>query len=330
MLQTLFFLISMFLLISCANRTSGDQEIAENQDKKSITDSIKNEPAVLNSEEELFTKTQLPLQMNKKTDKKNKPEVKKEVLQNQNELPKPKTEDVESEKNEIKKPSVEITKAPAEEPLNLHRDWNRLLKIYVSTDGKVNYFGLKKEKQSIEKYLKLLSENSPASNWTRQESMAFWINLYNAFTIDLILEKYPINSIMELEKGNVWKSKSIRIGGISFTLDKIEKEILLGAFKDPRVHFAVVCAASSCPPLLNEAWTKENIDNKLEEQTLKFINNSLFNSLSSKSIEISKIFEWYSNDFGNVINFLNKYAKISIDSKAKIKYKAYDWGLNKQ
>jgi hypothetical protein len=113
-------------------------------------------------------------------------------------------------------------------------------------------------------------------------------------------------------------------------LDRIEKEMLISPYKDPRIHFAVVCAASSCPPLLNEAWTKENIEAKLEEQSRKFINNSLFNSLSSKSIEISKIFEWYSSDFGNVISFLNKYAKISIDSKAKIKYKAYDWGLNKQ
>jgi hypothetical protein len=329
MLRTAFFLISTFLLISCANSASGDQEIAENPDKKIITDSIKNEPPVLNSEE-LSTETKLPELFEKKIGSTTKPEVKKDVLQNQNEVPKPKTEDVKIEKNEIKKPSVEITKQPAEERLNLHRDWNRLLKTYVSTDGKVNYVGLKKDKQSIEKYLKLLSENSPASNWTRLESMAFWINLYNAFTIDLILEKYPINSILDLEKGNVWKSRSISIGGISYTLDRIEKEMLISPYKDPRIHFAVVCAASSCPPLLNEAWTKENIEAKLEEQSRKFINNSLFNSLSSKSIEISKIFEWYSSDFGNVISFLNKYAKISIDSKAKIKYKAYDWGLNKQ
>lgn len=236
-----------------------------------------------------------------------------------------------NDKTEFKKTEPILTaKAKAAEEKTSHSDWNRLMNNYVSADGKVNYSGLKTEKAAIDKYMADLKATAPTSDWSKQEAMAYWINLYNAFTISLIVEKYPnINGIMDLDAGKVWKTRTITVAGTAYTLDRIENEMLLKKYKEPRIHFALNCAAKSCPPLLNAAWTKDNIEEKLEAQTKKFINNRSFNTISTKSIEISKIFEWYASDFGNLIDYLNKYSTLKIEAKAKIKYSEYDWGLNK-
>jgi hypothetical protein len=206
--------------------------------------------------------------------------------------------------------------------------WDALLKKHVSVTGKVNYKGIKAEKSKLEDYLKTLSTNAPEESWSKAEQMAFWINAYNAFTIKLIVDNYPIASITKLHAGKPWDQKWIKIGSKTYSLNNIENDILRPQFKDARIHFAVNCAAKSCPPLLNAAWTAANLNANLDAQAKKFINNPAFNKLSEKKAEVSKIFEWYAADFGKLIDFLNKYTTTKVGVKAKVSYLEYDWGLN--
>ncbi len=209
-----------------------------------------------------------------------------------------------------------------------HEAWDALLKKYVSATGKVNYKGLKTDKTKLEEYLKTLSGNAPEESWSKADQMAFWINAYNAFTIKLVVDNYPLSSINKLHGGKPWDHKWIKIGSKTYSLNNIENDILRPQFKDARIHFAVNCAAKSCPPLLNAAWTASNLNSNLDAQAKKFINNTAFNKLSEKKVEVSKIFEWYAEDFGNLPTFINKYASTKVGAKVKVVYQEYDWSLN--
>jgi len=215
---------------------------------------------------------------------------------------------------------AEILKGPD------HSLWNTLLNKYVNA-GKVDYASFKND-MGLEKYLALLAENPPQSSWSRDEQLAYWINTYNAFTIKLITDNYPVNSIMDLHGGKPWDVKWIKLGKKSFSLNQIENEIIRPQFNEPRIHFAVNCAAKSCPPIANEAFTTANLEQLLEKQTIAFINDNKFNTVSSNQMKLSKIFEWYSSDFGNLVDFIKKYSKKPVSSTASISYLEYDWALN--
>lgn len=211
-----------------------------------------------------------------------------------------------------------------------HAIWDALLKKCVDVNGGVDYSGLKKEHNTLKGYLSLLSSNAPQPSWTKAQSMSYWINAYNAHTVDLILQNYPIGSITDLDKGNPWEVKRIKIGGQVYSLNNIEHDILRKNYKDPRIHFAVNCAAKSCPKLHNEAWTEMNLEKNLEALTKSFVNNTTSNKITAGNLVLSKIFEWYMIDFGNLISFLNKYSNSKINESAKINFMDYDWQLNKQ
>ncbi|KAA3625880.1 MAG: DUF547 domain-containing protein [Bacteroidetes bacterium] len=187
---------------------------------------------------------------------------------------------------------------------------------------------MKKEKVKLQQYLDLLAANPVQNSWSRNKKMAYWINAYNAFTVKLIVDHYPVSSITKIHSGKPWSKKWIKLGSETYSLDQIENEILRPRYKDARIHFAVNCAAKSCPPLLNKAWTAENLEANFEKQARNFINNSNYNKIGEKKVQISKIFEWYAGDFDNIINYLNKYAQITIKSNAKVTYLEYDWALN--
>ena len=210
---------------------------------------------------------------------------------------------------------------------SIHESFDKLLKKYVSTDGRVNYKGFNSNIVELDSYLTSLKSQDPSS-MSKDEELAYWINVYNAFTIKLILDNYPLKSIIDLDNGKVWDRKWIPIAGTSYSLNQVENEIIRPRFKEPRIHFAVNCAARSCPPLLNAAWTADNLESNLERQTRKFINNVSFNTISSSHIQVSKIFEWYAVDFGDLINYLNQYSKTKISSSARIEFLEYDWSLN--
>lgn len=209
-----------------------------------------------------------------------------------------------------------------------HTQWNTLLQKHVSATGKVNYAGFKADKTKLQTYLDALAANPVQDNWSRAEKMAYWINVYNAFTIKLIVDNYPVSSITKLHNGKPWDVKWIKLGDKTYSLNEVENDILRPKYQDARIHFAVNCAAKSCPPLLNRAWTGENLNSYLEKQTAAFINNAKYNTISTRKVEVSKIFEWYASDFSNLIEFLNKYSKTSINKGASVSYKEYDWGLN--
>lgn len=209
-----------------------------------------------------------------------------------------------------------------------HSAWDKVLRANVSSSGKVNYSGIKAQQAQLDSYLKDLENNPPQSDWSRNEKLAYWINVYNAYTVKLIVKNYPVKSITDLEGGKPWDKKWIKIDGKTYSLNNVENDIIRPRFNEPRIHFAVNCAAQSCPPLLNQAWTADNLNSNLTKQAKAFINNDKFNQISSKSVTVSKIFDWYGKDFGNLISYLNKYSNKQISADATVNYKEYNWGLN--
>ncbi|MBX7240874.1 MAG: DUF547 domain-containing protein [Bacteroidia bacterium] len=211
-----------------------------------------------------------------------------------------------------------------------HSVFNNLLKKYVSSTGKVDYKGIKSEKDKLYEYLEVLEANPPQQSWDRNKRLAYWINAYNANTIKMIIENYPTSSITKIT-AKPWDQAIAKIGDKTYTLNQIENEIIRPTFKEPRIHFAVNCAAKSCPKLHNEAFMPEKLDAQLEKMAKAFINNKEANVISEKKAELSKIFEWYKDDFaaaGGVIAFINKYSDVEVKDNAKVTYREYDWNLN--
>ncbi len=252
---------------------------------------------------------------------------KKEALPSQEEK-KEKTPPL-PDKNEGKPQTKETKENPEQSPLANHQAWNQLLKKYVSAQGLVNYRGLQADKESLAAYLQELATHPVQDNWSRDEKMAYWINAYNAYTVKLIVDYYPIGSITSLHNGKPWDVPWIKLGDKTYSLNQIENSILRPVYQDARIHFAVNCAARSCPPLLNQAYTAQNLQFLLESQAKKFINNAQYNALGQDEVKVSKIFEWYASDFGSSLPaYLNHYAQTKIAEGASIHYQEYDWSLN--
>ena len=205
--------------------------------------------------------------------------------------------------------------------------YNALLGQYVSADGRVDYPKLKANRAALDAVAAQFSAQQPSERWSREEQMAFWINAYNLFTLRLIVDHYPLKSIMDLDGGKTWDLQRITIGGTAYSLNQIENEILRPRFKDPRIHFAINCAARSCPPLYNQAFRPQTLQQQLDARTRRFI-RSKNNVLAPKTVKVSKIFEWYAADFGALIPFLNRYASVKIEPTANVSFLPYDWNLN--
>ncbi len=210
----------------------------------------------------------------------------------------------------------------------VHVSWDNMLKQYVSANGVVDYTSWKTELGTLQKLVSEMGNSRPGVQASNAEKMAYWINLYNASTVLLILDNYPVRSIMDLDNGKVWDRKWITSGDETLSLNNIENDILRPKFKDARIHFAVNCAAKSCPPLLNSAWTASMLDETLDERVKAFINHPSYNKISPDAVKISRIFEWYKGDFGDLIGFLNKYSKIRINKQVRVAYIDYNWALN--
>lgn len=210
-----------------------------------------------------------------------------------------------------------------------HGLWDALLQQHVRSDGRVSYAGLKVDMADLQAYLDQLAERPIQPNWSRGEKMAYWINAYNAFTVKLILDNYPLKSITALDGGKPWDVKRIQLGGKTYSLNGIENDILRPQYKDARIHFAVNCAAKSCPQLHNRAYTASNLESLLDKSARAFINNAKFNTLAADKVEVSKIFDWYAADFGaSLPAYLSQYAKTEISPTAQVSFKEYDWALN--
>jgi len=219
-----------------------------------------------------------------------------------------------------------------------HQQWDKLLKKHVNASGLVNYKGFQKDKAELDAYLKTLGDNAPQSGWSSNEQMAYWINAYNAFTVSLIVKHYPVKSIKDIA-GNIykintpWDIKFINIGGKKYDLNNIEHGILRKKFDDPRIHFALVCAAISCPRLRNESYAAATLDAQLEDAGKGFLNDKSKNNITAGKAELSKYFSWYKGDFtknGSLADFINKYSQNKINGKTQINSLDYNWSLNEQ
>lgn len=219
-----------------------------------------------------------------------------------------------------------------------HEIWDALVKKHVNAQGFVDYQGFIRDSTELNRYLQLLESAHPSDQgWSREEQMAYWINAYNAFTVQLIVRNYPVKSIKDIKRGlafvnSVWDIKFIHIQGYSYDLNNIEHNILRPVFKDARVHAAVNCASYSCPRLLNEAYTAEKLERQLDSSMRSFVNDPVRNQISTEKAQISEIFKWFKGDFerdaGSIRNFLNRYASIQITDKTDLSYLDYQWTLN--
>ena len=167
--------------------------------------------------------------------------------------------------------------------------------------------------------------------------MAYWINAYNAFTVELVLDHYPVESIKDIKRGipfvnSVWDIRFIRIQGEEYDLNRIEHGILRKYFADARVHAALNCASYSCPRLRGEAYMPARLDEQLDAAMRIFVNDPLRNRVQAGQAELSKIFSWYGGDFkedaGSLRQFIDRYAVEPLSEDGQIRYLEYDWSLN--
>ena len=236
----------------------------------------------------------------------------------------------------IKGDAVNLGKlSDLESPTMEHDRWTELLEKYVTAHGNVNYQGFLDDRMEFQKYLDELSEHIPGINWTDAEKIAYWINAYNAFTVKLIIDYYPLKSIKDIADGlpminSSWDIKFFKIGNVDFDLNTIEHQILRKKFDEPRIHFAINCASFSCPKLRNEAFTASDLEQQLEEQTRDFINNPNKNIINNNETKLSSIFDWFESDFtrkSDIASFIKRY-KPSFNAGNKIGFLEYNWALN--
>jgi Protein of unknown function, DUF547 len=227
------------------------------------------------------------------------------------------------------------------QPAITHGEWTTLLQKHVNDKGLVNYKGFIADSASLNSYLQLLSDHAPADNWSREEKLAYWINAYNAFTVKLITQYYPLKSIKDIGPAaqvifvnTPWDKKFFSIGGKSMTLNTIEHKILRKKFAEPRIHFAVNCASISCPKLLNTAYEAASLDAQLTAQAQSFLADTDKNQVSADNPKLSSIFKWFNGDFKKTglskLAFINQYAPVKINDNANLDYLDYNWNLNEQ
>ena len=212
-----------------------------------------------------------------------------------------------------------------------HLAWDQLLRKHVDPDGWVDYRGFAADRDKLIAYLKSLREPIPSENWSRQAQLAYYINLYNAATVLLILEHYPLESIRDISRP--WGKKRIQIGDQRYSLSEIEHGILR-KMGEPRIHFAINCASFSCPKLLPQAYMEKTLESQLEEVTRDFINDPSRNDLSNGRARLSRIFKWYRMDFSgsdtSLIDYINRYLEVPLPPQTPVSYLPYDWSLNEK
>ncbi len=247
-----------------------------------------------------------------------------------------------------------------------YSDYADVLKNYVDDAGMVNYKKLKARPEKLEAFIAAMSrlDTSSYDRWKEKEQIAFWLNAYNALTLKAIIDNYPIkssffrsrvwpkNSILQIP--GVWDKITFRVTGQNLTLGHIEDKILRVKFDEPRIHMALVCAAMGCPPLRNEPYTGEKLDEQLDDQTRRFLTNPAKFKIErgNNTLHLSSIFDWFAGDFvkkhspasnigkhkekaSAVLNFIaphlgEAHKDYVLAGKFKIKHVKYDWSLNEQ
>lgn len=222
-----------------------------------------------------------------------------------------------------------------------HSLYARLLERHVQ-DGLVDYAGLKNDRAPLDEYLEVMGGINP-DTLSENEQLAFYINLYNAATMRLIVGHYPIESIKDVGSffSSPWKARIVVLNGEMVSLDHIEHEIVRPRFEEPRVHFALNCSARSCPPLMNVPYMAETLEDQLTEATINYLNDGKNNYLVGRILYVSKIFDWFSEDFPDDLpHWIKRYARGALGRaldeteteglSLRVEFLKYDWGLNDQ
>ena len=229
-----------------------------------------------------------------------------------------------------------------------HRAWDALLqKHVVLLDGgkasRLDYAALAKERAALRGYLDALSRVSETEfgGWSKGQQMAFLVNAYNAFTAEKILTRYPdLKSIWDFGRffGNPFRDEFFTLVGARMSLDEIEHGILRKRYRDARIHYAVNCASIGCPMLREEAYVAARLERQLDEQARRFLSDRSRNRVRSARLEVSKIFDWFREDFEPLDGYLARYASTLADNPADqgkvtaralpISFVDYDWSLN--
>ena len=228
-----------------------------------------------------------------------------------------------------------------------HSAWERFMAKYLVTShpsgiNRVEYGEVSAvDKQTLKSYLDDLQQ-VPVSQLNRNEQKAYWINLYNAATLDIVLDHYPVSSITKVNLASglfsrgPWEAKILKIEGQEVSLNDIEHRILRPIWKDPRVHYAVNCASIGCPNLQDRAYTSKNTEVRLEKGAREYINHPRGAAFEGKKLVLSSIYDWFQEDFGGsdqgVLRHLRRYAAPDLAGKlesfsGRIDYR-YDWSLN--
>lgn len=227
-----------------------------------------------------------------------------------------------------------------------HATWDQFLATYVRHDpdgiNRVLYGRVTEaNKQRLDDYIKKLT-GLKIRQYNKSEQLAYWIDLYNALTIQVVLEHYPVESIKDIDispgffSNGPWGKKLVEVEGKKLSLDDIEHRILRPIWHDPRVHYAVNCASIGCPNLARDAYTGENVQQMLDQAASAYINNQRGAMVTEDGLVVSSIYEWFQSDFGGseagVLDHLLKYAgpklKTAIQGGADIDRDRYDWSLN--
>ena len=224
-----------------------------------------------------------------------------------------------------------------------HEIWDGLLKKHVAVldagrASQVRYAGMARDRAALKEYLEKVSSVKEAEfdRWARAPQEAFLINAYNAFTVEKVLTRYPdIKSIWDFGKlfGNPFKDRFFTLLGKKSSLDDIEHGLLRKSFREPRVHFALNCASVSCPMLREEAYVGHRLERQLEEQAVRFLSDRSRNRFAlagagAGTLQVSKIFDWYQEDFAPREKFLARYAGQLGGISSQIAFLEYDWTLN--
>ena len=234
--------------------------------------------------------------------------------------------------------------ARADEPFDqTHVRFTRVLAAVVN-DARVDYAKLKADPADLDAYLKTVASVPAAefARWSEADRLALLINLYNAQTLRLIVNHYPVKSIRSigLLPGAAWRELNVRFGGNIMTLDHLENNIIRVNYQEPRVHFALVCAAIGCPPLRSEPFRGARLNEQLDDQARRFLATPEKNRFDAakNTLHLSPIFKWYAEDFNQPAGSLARYVKpflpeaqrtaLSDPDKVKVRFTDYDWALN--
>lgn len=225
--------------------------------------------------------------------------------------------------------------------------WTALLKKHYDEQRGMNYRALKASDMAALQQLRQRLAGVDVASLTRDEHLAYWINLYNVNVVALVAENYPVKSIRDISTDpiirlNVFKKKIVLFGNGKISLNDIENERIREGFKDPRIHFAINCAAASCPPIRGEgAYTGSNLGAQLDQQASKFLNGPRGARVVKGEVVTTKIMDWFGEDFdkwgGGRVAFLRRYLKgerkaalDALGGKVKVEYDDYDWSLNER